>query len=44
MPKAFVPLTQFVNESKLTPREHPLDQPVARWTEEEVLGEEVVEA
>ncbi len=44
MPKALVPLTQFVNESKSIPREHPLDKPVAKWTEEEVLGEEVVEA
>nr|AIF07524.1 putative Fe-S oxidoreductase [uncultured marine group II/III euryarchaeote KM3_203_F09] len=44
MPKAFVPLTQFVNESKSIPREHPLDKPVAKWIEEEVLGEEVVEA
>ena len=44
MPKAFVPLTDFVNESKSIPREHPLDQPVAKWTEEELLGGEIVEA
>ncbi len=44
MPEAFVPLTDFVNESKSIPREHPLDQPVAKWTEEELLGDEIVEA
>ena len=44
MPEAFVPLTDFVNESKSTPIEHPLDQPVARWTEEELLGDEIVDA
>ena len=37
MPEAFVPLTDFVNESKSTPRDHPLDKPVAKWVEEEVL-------
>ena len=40
MPEAFVPLTDFVNESKSTPRDHPLDKPVAKWAEEEVLDEE----
>ena len=44
MPEAFVPLTDFVNESKSIPRDHPLDQPVAKWTEQEVLNGEVVEA
>ena len=37
MPEAFVPLTDFVNESKSIPRDHPLDKPVAKWIEEEVL-------
>ena len=44
MPEAFVHLTDFVNESKSIPREHPLDQPVAKWVEEELLGDEIVEA
>ena len=44
MPEAFVPLTDFVNESKSIPRDHPLDKPVAKWIEEEVLDGEVVEA
>ena len=44
MPEAFVPLTDFVNKSKSIPREHPLDQPVAKWVEEELLGDEIVEA
>ena len=44
MPEAFVPLTDFVNESKSFPRDHPLDKPVAKWIEEEVLDGEVVEA
>ena len=44
MPEAFVPLTDFVNESKSIPRDHPLDKPVAKWVEEEVLDGEVVEA
>ena len=44
MPKAFLPLTDFVNESKSIPKDHPLDRPVAKWTEEEVLGNEIVEA
>ena len=42
MPEAFVPLTDFVNESKSIPRDHPLDKPVAKWTEEEVLNGEIV--
>jgi len=44
MSEAFVPLTDFVNESKSIPRDHPLDKPVAKWTEEEVLNGEIVEA
>ena len=44
MPEAFIPLTDFVNESKSIPRDHSLDKPVAKWTEEEVLDGEVVEA
>ena len=44
MPEAFLPLTDFVNESKSTPRDHPLEQPVAKWTEEELLDGEIVEA
>ena len=44
MPEAFVPLTDFVNEAKSIPREHALDQPVAKWTEDELLGDELVEA
>ena len=44
MPKAFLPLTDFVNESKSIPKDHPLDHPVAKWTEAEVLGNEIVEA
>ncbi len=42
MPEAFVPLTDFVNKSKSIPRDHPLDQPVAKWTEQEVLDGEIV--
>ena len=44
MPEAFVPLTDFVNESKSIPKDHSLDQPVAKWTEEELLDGEIVEA
>ena len=44
MPEAFLPLTDFVNEAKSEPSAHPLDKPVARWTEEEVLNGEIVEA
>ena len=44
MPEAFVPLTDFVNESKSIPKDHSLDQPVAKCTEEELLGNDIVEA
>jgi len=44
MPEAFIPLTDFVNDAKSIPKEHSLDQPVAKWTEEELLGDEIVEA
>ena len=44
MPEAFLPLTDFVNEAKSIPKDHSLDQPVAKWVEDEILGDEIVEA
>ena len=44
MPEAFLPLTDFVNEAKSIPKDHSLDQPVAKWVEDEILEDEIVEA